>query len=221
MSRVRDANFQLGTTVKAYEDCVAVQGTPKEDVTARVVHAKKREEARRACVALHDDLMAHMAEGSTDEKKSYFFTECYNFTSSVERFKKALDRSMKKERKRLEANRKELDKIKNSKLSEEERNDAISQCDEVEQITKDKERSCGKIKDDMTNLVSQLRVQASADVQANDDAADMDEEEGLLRDKNSKTVPYALIIILFFIAVILGSVRWYYWWTAGGTTSGR
>jgi hypothetical protein len=30
MARARDANFHLGCLVKAYEDCVAVQGSPRE-----------------------------------------------------------------------------------------------------------------------------------------------------------------------------------------------
>lgn len=128
MARARDANFHLGCLVKAYEDCVAIQGTPQEDVAARVDSAKRRDETRRACVALHDDMIAHIHVGTTGKvrnaanvgaaaaggaggggggggasskddaaRKANFFTECYNFTSSVERFKRALDRAAAKD----------------------------------------------------------------------------------------------------------------------------
>ena len=114
MALARDANFHLGCLVKAYEDCVAIQDTPREDAASRVDCVKRREETRRACVALHEQLMAHIhgtaaasggdggvrgaggGGGAKEDatRRTNFFTECYNFTSSVERFKRALDRSM-------------------------------------------------------------------------------------------------------------------------------
>merc|ERR1712032_1694116 len=143
IAKIKELNFDLATHVSHYEDSVMIQGTSKEDVQARVRHAKKREVVRRMVVDLHEKLMMRMAEGSMEEKKASFFTECYNYTSCVDRLKKGLERSMRKERKRIEANKEELNRIKNSpRITEEERREAAAQLAEVDQITLEKEALC-------------------------------------------------------------------------------
>lgn len=163
-------------------------------------------------VTLQEGLITHMNEGSQDSKKSVFFTECYNFTSCVERFKKALEKSVRKEQKRLQMNTAELEKIRNSdRLSEEEKKEALSQAEEVDQITREKARQINAIKDAMSGLVAQLRSQAKTDVESGmpagmaGDDNDEDEELGLGRKK----VPWIMFLILFFVAIIAGSIKWY------------
>jgi len=221
-NRTRQANLKLGTMVSEYDQCVNIQGTSEEDVEARIQHARKREQIRRDCVGIQEDLMSHMSDGTLEDKRSEFFTECYNYTNSVDRFMKGLEKSLGKERRRLEANRAELEKIqKSSMLSDNERADAISQCNGVEEITKEKEKTILKIKDEMSNLIQQLRYQASADVAAAKTAEDGydDDPKGaaaqlLLSDNFRRKAPYAFIAFLFLIAIVLGSVKWYVWWTA-------
>ncbi|KAK3255965.1 hypothetical protein CYMTET_34878 [Cymbomonas tetramitiformis] len=84
-------NFDLGALVVQYESFVTLQGTAKESVEARLQHGKKRDETRKACNVLQLELLANLVEGSTEDKKCVFFTECYNFTSSVDRFSKAVE----------------------------------------------------------------------------------------------------------------------------------
>ena len=192
------------------------QGTSHEDVQARVEHAKKREEVRRMAVTIHEDLMMHMAEGAQESKKSFFFTECFNFTTSVDRFKNGLLRSAKKERMRLEMNKRELEKIKQSvKLSDEDKKEAVQGCADVEEITKNKEATCKNLADAMASLVAQLRQQASTedDLAQRAETEIYDEETGLLIGVEKKRVPYLLVSVLFVIAIILGSIKWYVWWT--------
>mmetsp|Transcript_7867 Transcript_7867/g.27640 ORF Transcript_7867/g.27640 Transcript_7867/m.27640 type:complete len:226 (+) Transcript_7867:106-783(+) len=217
LDQVRKKIFSLGTAVKDYETFVAVQGTDREDVEARVNHSKKREECRALCVSLQEELMMHMAEGSAPDKKSLFFVECYNFSSCVERFRTQLDKSMKKDKKRLESCKRELQKVNASKqVSDEDRAMAEDQLQQVAEITEKKTTQCQKIKDNMGALVTQLREAA------NDESAvgkapneeDYDEGAGLLNEENKKKVPYVMVGFLILVATILGSVRWYLWWTA-------
>merc|ERR1712194_441472 len=122
LTTIRQRILTLGTSVATYEECVNIQNTPKEDVQARVAHAKKREELRRECVSIQEDLMGRMAEGTTEERRNIFFTECFNYTNSVDRFLKALERSLVRETTRLQVNRQELEKIQASnKLTDAER----------------------------------------------------------------------------------------------------
>jgi hypothetical protein len=51
-------------------------------------------------------------------RKANFFTECYNFTSSVERFKRALDRSAAKDAGRREANALETTRLHSAATAE-------------------------------------------------------------------------------------------------------
>ena len=204
MSRARDANFHLGCLVKAYEDCVTIQGTPQEDVTARVDSAKRRDETRRACVALHDDMIAHIHMGTTGAianegggggggegggggsssskedaaRKANFFTECYNFTSSVERFKRALDRSAAKDAGRRETNAMETTRLHSAAAAETltaaELGEAMRLCVEVDRITREKEAASRRVRDDVAALVVGLRSRAAEASRARDDAAEGD-----------------------------------------------
>lgn len=216
LDRVRELNFALGTLVTQFENCVQLQGTPKEDVQLRIAHAKKREETRRHCLKVQEDLMTHMQEGTTADNRSLFFTECFNYTVSVDRYMKGLGKSMSKETLRLQANRKELDAIQgNNKLTDAERQDAIEQCKGVEEITKEKETTISKIKDEMSNIVQQLRYQASADVAQAQVAETIWEEEEMEKlPYYKKRAPYIVIAGLFLLCVILGSVKWYFYWTS-------
>jgi hypothetical protein len=173
ISRVRAANYGVSKLVTNYERCVAVQGAPGEDAGNRVENATKLEEVRRQVILLYEGLHANLAEGSSDNNKSAFFTECYNFTSSVDRFTKALDRSLRKQRKVMEKNRSEMDLMKRSAiLLEDEREDAVAQCLGFENMCAEKEGLVMKVQEDLQGRIAELRRAASASLQHNANASE-------------------------------------------------
>lgn len=217
---VRERNLRLGTLVAEFEDCVNLQAGTEENVESRIKHAKIQEEIKTDIIALQELLMSKMAEGTQEAKRSEFFTHCYNYTNSVDRFLKLLDKSMAKERKRLEANRGELVKITESTtLTAAERSEAISQCESVENITKEKEAALAQLKQDMSAVLQQLRYQASVDVEQAKAAEDGYADEGTMgkligNEQFKRKAPYWFIAMLFIVALVLGSIKWYMWWTA-------
>eukprot|EP00959_Pyramimonas_sp_CCMP1952_P291204 6091241-Pyramimonas_sp.AAC.3 len=208
--RLREANCCVSKLVTHYERCVAVQGGSGEDAGDRVENAKRFEELRRQVVSLHEDLLANLVEGSSESKKSVFFTECYNFTSSVDRLTKALNRSLRKQRKVMEKNRSEMELMSTSlNLSEAERVDAVSQCLGFEEICVEKEKAVMKIKDDLQGRIAELRGAASAALQHQDTSGEEytpPRSRSLVRafEARGKAIGAALII---FVLCIVGSTH--------------
>ena len=112
-----------------------------------------------------------------------------------------LDRQVRVKREKLAGVQGDLAEVK----------EALSQAEEVDQITREKARQINAIKDAMSGLVAQLRSQAKTDVESGmpagmaGDDNDEDEELGLGRKK----VPWIMFLVLFFVAIIAGSIKWY------------
>mmetsp|Transcript_13537 Transcript_13537/g.28843 ORF Transcript_13537/g.28843 Transcript_13537/m.28843 type:complete len:259 (+) Transcript_13537:363-1139(+) len=204
--RLREANCGVSKLVTHYERCVAVQGASGEEVGDRVESAKRLDELRRQVVSLHENLLANLVEGSSEGKKSAFFTECYNFTSSVDRLTKALSRSLRKQRKVIENNRSEMELMSTSvNLSEAERVDAVSQCLGFEEICVEKEKAVMKIKEDLQGRIAELRGAASTALQQHDTASEehtQPRRKALLRAFEGRTKAIGAVLIIFVLCLV-------------------
>jgi len=204
-TRLRQANFDLSLTVTLYETCLSVQGTSAgESFEARVEHNTTQQKLRVDVEALQQNLQAHLQQGCTPPNNGAFFAECYNFTTSVERFAKSLGRSVRKQRHALEKNEHELHLLQATpQLSEEDRLEAVVSCSEVASLVAEKCEASDRLRLDMLSMLQDLRAKA---IQAHVREVDVADEPkvvsttGLVSRK--KLVSMIFISLLFCIGLL-------------------
>mmetsp|Transcript_16032 Transcript_16032/g.30799 ORF Transcript_16032/g.30799 Transcript_16032/m.30799 type:complete len:261 (-) Transcript_16032:429-1211(-) len=202
IARIRASNFALGLQLTRLEGCIAVQGTAREELKERMQRVKTQDDVRRSMLALQRDILANLSEGSNDHNKSVFFTECYNFTSLVDRFSKALERSLGKHRKAARKNQDMMQTLQSSTtLSEAERTDALCHCEDIARMHMEREKESSEIQETMSGVIAELR--AAALVVAQEGNCDQcSEEVSQTRSRDVRTRMFWMLVVVMVLCFL-------------------